>query len=165
MCCSNHYKFKHKLCIYKWIYNDTYIILALIWLLIISFKDSLSLRAFFFNCKGQKWDLVSLNINSYSRESTALTDGNFFDELGGSMSPLHQGSCPRRQIPVGLHSEDVGLDAPSCACPSSKDQLGALRRRTPSTARMNQSGGETDHFIVFAESVLSLVLTSNIITF
>lgn len=72
---------------------------------------------------------------------TSLTDGNLFDELSGGMSPLHQGSCPWRQIPVGLHSEHVGLDAPSGAGPSGEDQLWALRGGTPGAARMDQPGG------------------------
>lgn len=60
------------------------------------------------------------------------------------MSPLHQGARPRRQIPVGLHSEDVGLDAPPRARPGSEHQLRTLRGRTPGTSRMDQSGsGDT----------------------
>lgn len=70
-----------------------------------------------------------------------LTNGDFFNELSCSMCPLHEGSGPWRQIPMGLHSEDVGLDAPACACPSGKHQVWTLGGRTSSTTRMNQSGG------------------------
>lgn len=98
----------------------------------------LLIRSFF--CL-QEAGVGSSNLNSYSRDVTALTDGNLFDELSGGMSPLHQGSCPWRQIPVGLHSEHVGLDAPSRARPGGEDQLWALRGRTPGTARMDQPGG------------------------
>lgn len=121
------------------------------------------IRSFFFVSKRQEWDGVSSNPTSYSRDVTSLTDGNLFDELGGGMSPLHQGSRPWRQIPVGLHSKHVGLDAPSRARPSGEDQLGALGGRTPGAARMDQPGGGGRQ-TTLAESVLTRLLTSHIIT-
>lgn len=87
-------------------------------------------------CSFQTNDLLHTHTHT-----PTLTNGDFFDELSSSVCPLHEGSRPRRQIPVGLHSEDVGLDAPPCARPSGKHQLRTLGGRTPGAARMNQSGG------------------------
>lgn len=60
------------------------------------------------------------------------------------MGSLHQGPGPRRQVPVGLHPEDVRLDAPARARPSGKDQVRALGGGTSGAARVDQSeGGDT----------------------
>lgn len=74
----------------------------------------------------------------------SLTDGDFFDELGGSVGSLHQGPGPRRQVPVGLHPEDVGLDAPPRARPRGKDQVRALGGGTSGAAGVDQSGGRDE---------------------
>lgn len=66
-----------------------------------------------------------------------LTNGDFFDELSGSMRPLYKGPRPRRQIPVGLHSEDVGLDAPPRARPGGEHQLWPLGGGAPGAAWMD----------------------------
>lgn len=69
----------------------------------------------------------------------SLTNRNFFDELGGSVHPLHKSSGPRRQVPVSLHSEDVGLYAPPGAGPGGEHQVRTLGWRTLRTSRVDQS--------------------------
>lgn len=73
-----------------------------------------------------------------------LTNGDFFDDLSGRVRPLHEGSRPWWQIPVGLHSEDVGLDAPARSSPSGKHQVWTLGGRTAGAAWVNQSGENDD---------------------